>query len=62
MPGSTVEIDPDLCDNTQSCEAVCPMDVFEIRDGRVVVARSADCSACFKCVEACPAGAVNVDV
>lgn len=61
MAGNSVEIDFDLCDNTQNCEAVCPVAVFEIRDNRVEVVRASECTACFKCVEACPSGAVNVD-
>lgn len=61
MADTTVEIDTDLCDNTQNCEAVCPTEVFEIRNGRVEVVRASDCTACFKCVEMCPAGAITVD-
>lgn len=61
MAGTTVEIDFDLCDNTQACEAVCPTDVFEIVDGRVRVSQASECTLCMKCVESCPAGAVTVD-
>jgi len=61
MPGTTVEIDYDLCDNTQACEAVCPADVFQVVDGRVAVSQPSECTICMKCVESCPAGAVNVD-
>ncbi len=61
MSSATVEIDTDICDNSQNCHAVCPEDVFEIQNGRVVIVRASDCTACFKCVEVCPAGAVTVD-
>ncbi|MCU0223549.1 MAG: 4Fe-4S dicluster domain-containing protein [Acidobacteria bacterium] len=61
MAGAAVEIDFDLCDNTQACEAVCPTTVFEIVDGRVHVAQPSECTVCMKCVENCPAGAVTVD-
>ena len=61
MSGSTVEIDPELCENSQNCEAVCPVDVFEIQNDRIVIVRPNECTLCFKCVEACPAGAINVD-
>ncbi len=61
MAGTVVEIDFDLCDNTQACEAVCPTSVFEILDGRVRVAEPSECTYCMKCVENCPAGAVTVD-
>lgn len=58
---ATVEIEYDLCENNQACEAVCPVDVFEIKDGRVLVVNAAECILCFKCVENCPGGAVTVD-
>ena len=56
-----VEIDRDLCDNTQACEAVCPEDVFIIENGFVEVAKPSECIECAKCMENCPAGAVTVD-
>ena len=56
-----VTIDYDICDNTQACVAVCPMDVFEIEEGRAVVKYSSECTGCMKCIENCPEGAVDVD-
>ena len=56
-----VEIDRDLCDNTQACEAVCPEDVFLIENGVVSVENPSECIQCCKCMENCPAGAVTVD-
>jgi NAD-dependent dihydropyrimidine dehydrogenase PreA subunit len=61
MAGTVVEIDFDLCDNTQACEAVCPAPVFELVDGRVAVVAASECVLCMKCVENCPSGAVSVE-
>jgi NAD-dependent dihydropyrimidine dehydrogenase PreA subunit len=61
MGRAFVEIDYELCENTQSCEAVCPFGVFEIVDGRSVVTAAGECTACFKCVEMCPGGAIDID-
>jgi NAD-dependent dihydropyrimidine dehydrogenase PreA subunit len=64
MPETTavsVEIDYNVCENTQTCEAVCPVGVFVIEGGRVVVTRPWECTICFKCVESCPSAAVAVD-
>ncbi len=58
---ATVEIDRDVCENSQNCEAICPADVFEIRNGIVEVVRPTECTACFLCVENCPSGAIDVD-
>ncbi len=60
MPNS-VSINPDLCDNTQNCVAVCPMEVFAVVDGRAVVANVSECSLCMKCIDHCPEGAVEVE-
>ena len=56
-----VTIDFDLCDNNQTCEAVCPNRVFEIIDGRIRVANALECNSCYRCVENCSEGAITVD-
>ena len=58
---SPVTIDADLCENGQTCIAVCPEDVFALRDGRVVVAEPSRCTACFDCAENCSSGAIEID-
>ncbi len=58
---TVVEIDYEVCENTQSCEAVCAPGVFEIKGGVVAVVRPNECTACFKCVELCPSGAITID-
>ena len=60
MP-NRVSIDAELCDNTQACVAVCPMDVFALEDGRAVVANVSECSLCMKCIDNCPEGAIEVE-
>lgn len=61
MGRAVIEIDTELCENTQACEAVCPFGVFEIVNGRIAVTSSGECTACFKCVESCPSGAIDID-
>ncbi|RMG47085.1 MAG: 4Fe-4S dicluster domain-containing protein [Acidobacteria bacterium] len=56
-----VSINPDLCDDTRACLAVCPEDVFELDGRRVKVGDASRCTLCFKCVENCPEGAVEID-
>ncbi len=56
-----VEIDSDLCENSQVCEAVCPEDVFVIDRGMISVASPAECTLCWKCVENCCSGAIRLE-
>lgn len=58
---SNVRIERDLCENEQVCESVCPAGVFEIERGVVVVANPQECTICFKCLESCPSGAIELD-
>jgi NAD-dependent dihydropyrimidine dehydrogenase PreA subunit len=56
-----VRIDYDLCDNSQVCEAVCPLDVFVLEGGIVRVDQPQECTLCWKCVENCASGAIELD-
>jgi carbon-monoxide dehydrogenase iron sulfur subunit len=42
-----------------ACEQVCPVDALRRIDG-VVQLKKEDCISCYKCVEACPFGAIYV--
>lgn len=44
------------------CAEVCPVDIFRVGDGRVAVApeNEDECTLCGLCLEACPAGAVEL--
>jgi NAD-dependent dihydropyrimidine dehydrogenase PreA subunit len=57
----TVTIDPDACENSQACEAVCPADVFAIARGVVQVVAANECTLCYKCLESCASGAIELD-
>lgn len=56
-----VKIDYDLCENGQTCESVCPEDVFKEEGGRIKVVAQDLCNACWLCVDNCSAGAIEVD-
>ena len=57
----SVRINYDLCESSGCCEAVCPEDVFEVADGTTRVTNAAACTYCWKCVENCTSGAVELD-
>jgi NAD-dependent dihydropyrimidine dehydrogenase PreA subunit len=57
----TVTIDYSKCNLSKQCIAVCPTNVFEEKDGKMVAARPQDCTVCRACEGACPQGAIKVD-
>lgn len=56
-----VEIDEDKCNGCGECVAVCPSEMFGLRDGKAFVkGEPDDCAGCLSCQEACPTGAITV--
>ena len=51
----------DKCTGVGKCAEVCPMNVFDIVDGKAVVARPNDCIECHACENACPNSAIKFD-
>ncbi|MCX9015056.1 MAG: 4Fe-4S binding protein [Candidatus Methanoperedens sp.] len=54
-----IEIDEDKCDGDGECAAVCPVDVFDIVDGKSHATRVDDCIECCACVDACHVKAIK---
>ena len=54
-------IDTDQCESTGVCALVCPEDVIDMRDGRPVIINKQACTTCWKCVEGCVSGAIELD-
>jgi NAD-dependent dihydropyrimidine dehydrogenase PreA subunit len=53
-------IDYSLCNLCMECDKFCPHKVFEMRDGRLVVANPANCVVfCKICAKTCPFGALS---
>ena len=59
MPEKPV-IDYEKCANCGTCASVCPMQVFEMKDGRVEVVTPEKCVQCKACEVSCPAKAIEV--
>lgn len=56
----TIRIDYDKCAGFGMCVAFCPVDVFEIVQGRSTAPRAKNCTGCCECVRVCPEGAIEV--
>jgi NAD-dependent dihydropyrimidine dehydrogenase PreA subunit len=50
----------DRCTACGQCVKVCPTNVFDISEGRPVIARQDDCQTCFMCELYCAADALYV--
>jgi len=55
-----IKIDTEKCNNCGKCVEVCPKNVLEILEGRLIVKDLINCSLCRACVEACEHGAIRV--
>ena len=56
-----ITIDTDECEASGACAMVCPEDVIDLHDGRPVIVNSLACTSCWKCVESCISGAIDID-
>ena len=54
-------IDYAKCKTHKVCVEVCPMEVFEEKDGKVVVAKPDECIGCKACEVQCPESAIVVE-
>jgi NAD-dependent dihydropyrimidine dehydrogenase PreA subunit len=55
-----VKIDLNKCNGCAECVDVCPVDVFELIDGKAQAINMARCLGCESCVEVCTRSAVTV--
>jgi len=55
-----VIIDKDKCTGCGACANICPMDVFEIKDGKSTAVNENDCISCRACEVQCPADAITI--
>jgi len=51
--------EPSLCDQCGECQAACPADAIEEKDGVYIIDPEL-CSGCEACIEACPSNAIRL--
>jgi NAD-dependent dihydropyrimidine dehydrogenase PreA subunit len=55
-----VTVDSDKCVGDEECVEVCPVDVYEMQDGKAVPVNADECLGCESCVEVCENDAITI--
>ncbi|RQD61817.1 MULTISPECIES: ferredoxin [Desulfonatronovibrio] len=58
--GWQVTVDTDKCNGDGECVDVCPVEVFELNDGKADPVNMEECLGCESCVEVCETEAITV--
>jgi NAD-dependent dihydropyrimidine dehydrogenase PreA subunit len=54
-----ITIDYDKCTGVGECVTSCPVEIFEVVDGKAVAKNVGECIECCACVSACPQEAIE---
>ncbi len=54
-----ITINLDKCEGIGECVTVCPVDIFEVVDGKAICKNVGECIECCACVNACPKDAIE---
>jgi NAD-dependent dihydropyrimidine dehydrogenase PreA subunit len=54
-----ITIDNDKCTGAGECVSACPVDIFELKDGKAICKNVEECIGCCACVSACPNDAIE---
>jgi NAD-dependent dihydropyrimidine dehydrogenase PreA subunit len=59
--GWNVTVDTDKCTGCGECVDVCPVEVYEMQEGKSSAANEEECLGCESCVEVCESSAITVE-
>ena len=57
----TVTVDAEKCIGCEECVEVCPVDVYEMKDGKSDPVNADECLGCESCIEVCEQDAITVE-
>ena len=55
-----VTVDPEKCTGDEECVEICPVDVYEIQDGKAIPINADECLGCESCLDACEYDAITI--
>ena len=59
--GYNVTVDTDKCVGCGECVDVCPVEVYQMKDGKSDPVNADECLGCESCVEVCESNAITVE-
>ncbi len=57
----TVTVDAEKCTGCSECVDTCPVEVYELQDGKSAPVRAEECLGCESCVEVCESNAIAIE-
>ncbi|MBW1764430.1 MAG: 4Fe-4S binding protein [Deltaproteobacteria bacterium] len=58
--GYEVVVDKAKCEGCEECVEVCPVDVYEMVDGKSEPVNAEECLGCESCIEVCDQEAIKI--
>jgi NAD-dependent dihydropyrimidine dehydrogenase PreA subunit len=59
--GYKITVDESKCIGDGECVDVCPVEVYELKNGKAVAVNMEECLGCESCVEVCDQDAITVE-
>ena len=55
-----IVVDEQKCKVCGECVQICPVEIYKLEGGKLVVGNSDECSGCQSCVSVCEAQAITI--
>ena len=55
-----ITVDEQKCKVCGECTSICPVEIYKLEGGRLIVGNSDECSGCQSCVSVCESQAITI--
>jgi NAD-dependent dihydropyrimidine dehydrogenase PreA subunit len=55
-----ITLDDQKCKICGECVSICPVEIYKLEGGKIVVGNSDECSGCQSCVSVCESQAITI--